>query len=55
MARLSRTFLSRTGLAFGRLFFPLFAIVIIAGAALWGPWVSLGVTVLAIAAALRQI
>jgi hypothetical protein len=55
MARLSHTFVSQTGLAFGRSFFPLFALVVIAGTALWGPWVSLGVTVMAIAAALRLI
>jgi hypothetical protein len=55
MGRLLRTFLSRTALVFGRSFFPLFAIAIIVGAALWGPWVSLGVTVIAIAAALRSL
>jgi hypothetical protein len=51
----SRGFLSRTGMVFGRAFFPLFAIAIIMGTALWGPWVSLGVTVIAIAAALRLL
>ena len=55
MERLSRTVLSQTGLAFGRSFFPLFAIAIIAGASLWGPWVSLGITVVAIAFALRSL
>ena len=55
MERLARVLSSRTALIFGRSFFPLFAIVIILGAALWGPWVSLGVTVVAIAAALRLI
>jgi hypothetical protein len=50
-----RAFVSRTGLVLGRSFFPLFAIAIIAGAALWGPWVSLGVTVIAIATALRSL
>jgi hypothetical protein len=55
MERLALGSLSRTALVFGRSFFPLFAIVIILGAALWGPWVSLGVTVVAIAAALRLI
>jgi len=55
MERLARAILSRTGLVFGRSFFPLFAIAIILGAALWGPWVSLGATVIAIAAALRTI
>jgi hypothetical protein len=48
-------FVSRTALIFGRSFFPLSAIVIILGAALWGPWISLGVTVVAIAVALRSI
>jgi hypothetical protein len=55
MERLARVLSSRTALIFGRSFFPLFAIVVILGAALWGPWVSLGVTVVAIAAALRLI
>jgi hypothetical protein len=51
----SHGFLSRTGMFFGRAFFPLFAIAIIVGTVLWGPWVSLGVTVIAIAAALRLL
>jgi len=55
MERLARAIVSRTGLVLGRSFFPLFAIAIILGAALWGPWVSLGATVIAIAAALRSI
>jgi len=55
MERLARALLSRTRMVFGRSFFPLFAIVIILGAALWGPWVSLGLTVIAIAAALRSL
>ncbi len=55
MERLLRMYVSQTALVFGRSFFPLFAIVIIVGAALWGPWVSLGVTVVAIAAALRSL
>jgi len=55
MERLTRATLSRTGLALGRSFFPLFAIAIIMGATLWGPWVSLGATVIAIAAALRSL
>jgi uncharacterized membrane protein YdjX (TVP38/TMEM64 family) len=42
-------------LVFGRSFFPLFAIVIIAGMTIWGPWVSFAVTVLAIVAALRLL
>jgi hypothetical protein len=55
MERLSRAVLSQTGLAFGRSFFPLFAMAIIVGAAVWGPWVSLGITVIAIATALRSL
>ena len=55
MERLARAIVFRTGLVLGRSFFPLFAIAIILGAALWGPWVSLGVTVIAIAAALRSL
>ncbi|HXN74622.1 MAG TPA: hypothetical protein VN861_18900 [Candidatus Acidoferrales bacterium] len=55
MSRLPGTFLSRAGLAFGRSFWPLLAIVVIAGAILWGPWVSLAITVLAVTAALRLL
>lgn len=55
MRRLSHTFLSQAGLAFGRSFWPLFALVVIAGAMLWGPWVSLGITVVAVTVALRYI
>jgi hypothetical protein len=55
MRRRARVFVSRIKLVLGRSFFPLFAIAIIVGAALWGPWVSLGVTVIAIAAALRLL
>lgn len=51
----ARVFVSRITLVLARSFFPLFAIAIILGAALWGPWVSLGVTVIAIAAALRLL
>ena len=47
--------MSRTGVVFGRSFFPLFAIVIIVGATLWGPWVSLAASVIAIAVVLRLI
>jgi fatty acid desaturase len=43
MDRPSHALLSPAGLVFGRSFFPLFAIAMIVGAALWGPWVSLGV------------
>ena len=46
---------SKTRQALGRSFFPLFAIAVIAGATLWGPWVSLAVTIAAIAVALRLI
>jgi LytS/YehU family sensor histidine kinase len=53
MSRLSHTFLSHTGLVIVRSFFPFFAIAVIVGATLWGPWVSLAVTVVAICAALR--
>jgi hypothetical protein len=42
-------------MVFGRAFSPLFAVAIIVGTALWGPWVSLGVTVIAIAATLRLL
>jgi uncharacterized membrane protein YdjX (TVP38/TMEM64 family) len=55
MRSLSHAFLSQTRLVFGRSFFPLFAIVIIGGVTLWGPWVSFAVTVLAIVAALRLL
>lgn len=55
MDRSFRTLLSGTLSVFGRSFFPLCAIVVIVGTALWGPWVSLGVTVLAVGAALRQL
>jgi uncharacterized membrane protein YdjX (TVP38/TMEM64 family) len=55
MTRHSHTFLPQAGLLFARSFFPLFAIAIIAGTTLWGPWVSFAVTVLAITAALRLI
>jgi hypothetical protein len=53
MRRLTHAFLSQTGLLFGRSFWPLFAIAVIAGAMLWGPWVSLAITVLAVNVALR--
>jgi hypothetical protein len=53
MTRLHRKFLSRFRLVIGRSFFPLFAIAMIAGAMLWGPWVSLTITVLAFCVELR--
>jgi uncharacterized membrane protein YdjX (TVP38/TMEM64 family) len=52
---LSRTFLSQTALVFGRSFWPVFAIAVIAGTILWGPWVSLAITALAVTAALKLI
>jgi hypothetical protein len=55
MDRLSHGLFSRSGVAVARSFFPLFAVAIIAGAMLWGPWISLTVTVIAIAAALRLL
>ena len=55
MGLLLHGFFSKTRQVLGRSFFPLFAIIVIAGAMLWGPWVSLAVTVIAIAAALRLI
>jgi hypothetical protein len=55
MTRPSQTFLSQTGQVFGRSFWPLFAITVIAGAMLWGPWVSLAITALAVTLALRLL
>jgi hypothetical protein len=55
MTRPSHRFLSQTGLIFARSFCPLFAIAVIAGAMLWGPWVSLAITVLTVTAALRLL
>jgi len=48
----TRSFLSKAGLMFGRSFFPLFAILTILGAVIWGPWVSLVITFLAFSAAM---
>jgi LytS/YehU family sensor histidine kinase len=48
LGHLLQAFLSHTGLVFGRSFVPLFAIAVIAGVMLWGPWVSLAITVVAI-------
>jgi hypothetical protein len=53
--RLSHVCFSKIRQTFGRSFFPIFAITVIAGAMLWGPWVSLAITVMAVAAALRLI
>lgn len=55
MGRLLHGFFLKTRQVLGRSFFPLFAITVIAGTMLWGPWVSLAVTVMAVAAALRLI
>ena len=65
MPRVSRTFSSDTfpphsfvaqaGLLVGRSFWPLFAIAVIAGVMLWGPWVSLTITVLAVIAAMKLL
>jgi hypothetical protein len=53
MRRLTHGFLSETGLLLGRSFWPLFAFAVIAGTMLWGPWVSLAITIVAVNAALR--
>ncbi len=60
MTRPSRTlsspaFFSQAALVLGRSFWPLFAIVVIASVMLWGPWVSLAITALAVTAALRLL
>jgi len=46
-------FFSKIGLVIGRSFGPLFAMVIILGAMLWGPWVSLAIVVVALLTAFR--
>ena len=48
-------FLSQAGLVFGRSFCPFVAITLIVGEVLWGPWVSLVITVLALSAAMRYL
>jgi len=48
-------FLSKTGLVIGRSFGPLFAIVIILGAMLWGPWVSLAMVLVALLTAFKVV
>ena len=55
MERLWTRLISGTRLVVGRSFFPLFAIVVIAGMMIWGPWVSLALTAAAFATALRLI
>jgi hypothetical protein len=47
--------LSKTGLVLGRSFGPLFALVIILGAMLWGPWISLAIVVVALLTAFRFV
>jgi hypothetical protein len=48
-------FLSKTGLVVGRSFCPLFAMVIILGAMLWGPWISLAIVVVGLLTAMRFV
>jgi len=48
-------FLSRTGLVIGRSFCPLFAMVIIGGAMLWGPWISLAIVLVGLLTAMRFV
>jgi hypothetical protein len=55
MMRQPHAFLSQIGLVFGRSFCPLFAIAVIAGAALWGPWVSLAIAALTFTVAMRWL
>ena len=55
MRRPTHAFLSKAGLVFGRCFFPFLAIVVIGGVVLWGPWVSLALTVCAATAAMRLL
>ena len=47
--------LSKIGLVIGRSFGPLFAMVIILGAMLWGPWISLGIVVVALLTAFKFV
>ena len=49
------SFLLQSGLVLGRSFWPFFAIVVIVGAMLWGPWVSLAITVAAVTVAMRML
>ena len=46
---------SKTGLVIGRSFCPLFAMVIILGAMLWGPWISLAIVVVGLLTAMRFV
>jgi hypothetical protein len=54
-AEVRGNFLSKIGLVMGRSFGPLFAMVIILGAMLWGPWVSLAIVVVALLTAFRFV
>jgi hypothetical protein len=55
LVRAPHGFFRNSGMVFGRSFFPLVAVAVILGTALWGPWVSLGFTVIAIAVVLRLL
>jgi hypothetical protein len=55
LGRLPHAFLSQTRFAFARSFVPLFAIAVIAGVMLWGPWVSLAITAVAVTLAMRLL
>jgi hypothetical protein len=54
-AEVRGNFLSKIGLVIGRSFGPLFALVIILGAMLWGPWVSLAIVVVGLLTAMRFV
>jgi hypothetical protein len=54
-AEVPGNFLSKTGLVLGRSFCPLFAMVIIGGAMLWGPWISLAIVVVGLLTAMRFV
>lgn len=48
-------FFSKTSLVIGRSFCPLFAMVIILGAMIWGPWISLAIVVVGLLTAMRYL
>ena len=52
---LPASFFSKIGLVLGRSFGPFFAMVIILGAMLWGPWVSLAIVVVALLTAFKFV
>jgi len=52
---LPASFLSKIGFIIGRSFGPLFAMAIILGAMLWGPWVSLAIVVVAVLTAFKFV